>query len=201
MHKLKKFIDEQVNYAKQGEGLGGKTERVIKNLRKLVDGQLDETFPRYDAVNTQFSQTKTGLDNFFKTAGSKLTADTPNIEKQLGTLTRRITSNAQSRTAVLNELTEIQKLANKLGGNFKDDIVTQVAFADELEKIFGNFASTSLGGATERAGSAAAQGAVDVLAGGSFVGGAKAVARSTLTKTQAQKQEQALKALKKLLGK
>jgi hypothetical protein len=201
MHKLKKFIDEQVNYAKQGEGLGGKTESVIKNLRKLVDGQLDETFPRYDAVNTQFSQTKTGLDNFFNTAGSKLTADTPNIEKQLGTLTRRITSNAQSRTAVLNELTEIQKLANKMGGNFKDDIVTQVAFADELEKIFGSFASTSLGGATERASSAAAQGAVDVLAGGSLVGGAKAVAKSALTKTQAQKQEQALKALKKLLGK
>ena len=146
LHKLKKFIYEQVNYGKAGEGLTGNTERIIKGLASNIDDLLDTNFTKYNAVNTQYSTTRKAIDQFVESAGAKFNPNLPNANAKIGTLTRRILSNAQSRTDVLNALNNLQDVAEQYGGKFTDDIVTQTVFVNDIERLFGTQAPTSLAG-------------------------------------------------------
>lgn len=150
LHNLKKFIDEQVNYGKLAEGLSGRTESIIKGLRANIDGILDNTFPQYNQVNTQYSTAKNAVDNFLDVAGAKFDISSPNAEKQIGTLMRRILSNAQSRVQVTDAMQGLQDVAKTFGKEFDDDIISQLVFVDELERVFGSQAPTSLQGLGEK---------------------------------------------------
>jgi hypothetical protein len=198
VHRLKKYIDENVTYGKNKDGLGGKTERILKSLRRNLDGVLDKNFPSYDAVNRQYSETVNALDFFQDSAGSKIDLSSPNAEKAVGTLTRRLLSNAQSRISVMDSIEELQRVAKKNGGKFDDDILTQTMFYDELEKIFGSSAKTSFQGGIEKG---AAKAMVDTGTGrrGMFETGAD-LAGAALDKTRGVNEEGALKAIKALLN-
>ena len=151
IHNLKRFIDEQVTFGKTSGGLTGRTEGILKGLRTNLDSILDNSFPEYNKVNTLFSTTRGALDDFSGIAGKKVDLTGKGIEKRLGTLARRITSNAQSRVDVLNQSETIDTLAKQLGGQFDDDLLTQVGFIDEIERLFGTSAPTSLQGQEQRA--------------------------------------------------
>lgn len=146
MHRLKRYIDEQVTYGKTTEGLSGKAERALKQLRADIDASLDEQFPEYNRVNTQYSDTIQALDAFQDAAGTKVDLFGPNSEKALGTVSRRLLSNTQSRANLLTSLKDIEDVSKKYGTTFDDDIITQVMFADALDKRFGAAAATSLQG-------------------------------------------------------
>lgn len=146
MHRLKRYIDEQVTYGKTTEGLSGKAERTLKNLRADIDASLDSQFPEYDRVNTQYADTIGALDAFQDAAGTKVNLLGENSEKALGTVSRRLLSNTQSRVNLIDSIKNIDDVAKKYGTTFDDDIMTQVLFADELDKIFGAAARTSLQG-------------------------------------------------------
>ena len=146
LHRMKKFIDENVTFGKSGEGLGGKTEGVLKTLRRDIDGVLDSNFPKYDKVNTAFSETINALDSLQDVAGQKMDLFGPNANKAVGTLLRRLMGNAQSRVNLVDAVDEVEKIASKFGGKFKDDISVQMLFADELDDIFGPVARTSFKG-------------------------------------------------------
>ena len=146
LHRMKKFIDENVTFGKTGEGLGGKTEAVLKSLRRDIDGVLDSSFPKYDKVNTAFSETIGALDSLQSAAGQKLDLFGPNANKAVGTLLRRLMSNAQSRVNLLDSIDDVERVSKKFGGKFKDDISTQMLFVDELNTRFKPAARTSLQG-------------------------------------------------------
>ena len=109
LHNLKKFIDEQVTYGKSAGGLTGKTERILKGLRAGIDGVLDSNFSKYNKVNTTYATTKNTIDDFLRAAGTRFDPKSPNANARIGTLARRILSNAQSRAEVLNSLNNLQK--------------------------------------------------------------------------------------------
>jgi len=146
VHRMKKFIDEQVTFGKTAEGLGGKTERVAKGLRRQFDQLLDSQFPAYDNVNTQYADTVQALDAFQKAAGATIDLASGNADKAVGTLSRRLMSNAQSRVRLLDAIEGLQSTAGKYGKTFDDDVVSQALFVDELERVFGPSARTSLQG-------------------------------------------------------
>lgn len=146
MHRLKRYIDEQVTYGKTTEGLSGKAERALKNLRADIDASLDAQFPEYNRVNTQYADTISALDAFQDAAGTKVNLFGENSEKALGTVSRRLLSNTQSRVNLIDSIKNIDDVAKKYGTTFDDDIMTQVLFADELDKVFGAAARTSLQG-------------------------------------------------------
>lgn len=147
VHRLKRFIDEQVSYGKVGEGLTGQTERVLKTLRHNLDKALDETFPKYDAVNLDYSVTKSGIDELQEAIGRKKDLKGPNADKALGQVLRRLMSNADSRVALLDSVNNIDVLAKKYGGkDLKGDLFAQILYADELDKVFGPVARTSFQG-------------------------------------------------------
>jgi hypothetical protein len=148
LHRLKKYIDENVTYGKGGEGLKGKTENVLKQLRRDIDSTLDANFSKYDKVNTTYSDTINALDSLQNVAGKKMDLFGPNADKAVGTLLRRMMSNAQSRVNLIDSVDDIERISRKYGGKFKDDISTQMLFADELDTVFGPTARTSLAGET-----------------------------------------------------
>lgn len=150
LHRMKKYIDENVTYGKTGEGLKGKTERILKQLRRDLDDTLDTNFPEYDSVNTRYADTVSSLDALQDVAGRKMDLFGPNADKATGTLLRRLMSNAQSRINLADAVDSLETIAKKYGAVFDDDISTQMLFADELDSVFGPVARTSLAGETAK---------------------------------------------------
>lgn len=159
VHRLKKYIDEQVTYGKTTEGLTGKTESILKGLRSKLDDALDNQFPEYDRVNTTYKDTITALDSIQDVAGRKINLSGGSADKATGTLLRRLMSNAQSRVRLLDSIDEIEGVAGKYGSKFNDDLLAQTLFVDELDRVFGPVARTSFQGQIDQAVNKAAQAA------------------------------------------
>lgn len=216
VHRLKKFIDEQVTYGKNARGLGGKTERILKTLRHDVDGILDAQFPEYNKVNTQYSETIGALDALQDVAGKKMDFYGENADKAIGTLTRRLLSNAQSRIPLKDAIQQLDTVAQKFAkpgtdvvpyravvrrsgvtpDMLDDDIMGQVLFTDELDKVFGAASRTSLLGDVEKGvntGIDAAMG--QKTAAGMVAGGAK----WAYDKLRGINEQNAIKAMRELL--
>lgn len=165
LHRLKRFIDEQVTFGKNAEGLAGNAERVLKGLRRDINETLGAKFPDYAAANKQYSKTIGALDAFQDVAGRKMNLTGPNADRATGVLMRRLMSNAQSRVTLLDSINEIDAVAKEFGGRLtgqklipgkvdKDainDLFSQVLFADELDSVFGPAARTSLQGQFDQA--------------------------------------------------
>lgn len=182
LHDLKKFIDEQVTFGKTTEGLSGRVENILKGLRRNLDGILDKKFPEYDRVNTTFSETIGAIDSLQDAAGRKLNLSGPNAEKATGTLLKKLMGNPESRIALLDSVNLIESVALKFGGGTlpkiegavikglegKSDLMTQILFADELDRVFGPVARTSFQGQIDQAikraarGVTSKQGAIDL---------------------------------------
>ena len=210
LHRLKRFIDSQVTFGKTKSGLPGGSERILKSLRKNLDDILDENFAEYNRVNTTFSETIGAIDSLQDVAGRKLNLSGANAEKATGTLLRRLMSNAQSRVALLDSVNQIEGVALKFGGGNlpkiegqvikglegKSDLMTQILFVDELDRVFGPVARTSFQGQIDQAlkqgvnAATTKQGAIDLA-----ISGAAKVAE----KARGINQEGAFKSIKELL--
>ena len=160
LHRMKRFIDEQVTYGKAGEGLSGRAEGMLKALRRDIDETLDNKFPDYNEANTIYSDTIGALDSIQDVAGRKIDLSGENSNKALGTLMRRVLSNAQSRVNVMDAIQEIDDISRKYpnqllldgtgGVSKKPDAIQLIMFADELDSRFGPSARTSLQGQFEQ---------------------------------------------------
>lgn len=159
VHEMKRIIDDNVTFGKTKTGIGGRMESALKEFRRGLDESLDSTFPEYNEANLQYSSTIDVLDEFQELTGKKTDLTRPSGEKQVGKLLRRILSNAQSRSRVLDVAEDIESVAakyvDKIGplriGDapakpFNDSIIKQVIYADELDRQFGAVARTSLQG-------------------------------------------------------
>lgn len=209
LHRMKRFIDEQVSYGKGGEGLTGRAESMLKALRRDIDDTLDNDFPEYNEANTIYSDTIQALDSIQDAAGKKIDLDGENANKALGTLMRRVLSNAQSRVNVMDAVSGIEDMARKYPGQLllegpggvkkKPDVAQLIMFADELDSRFGPSARGSFQGQIEQVaqrGRQIAQGQSATLAATDALVGAAA---RGLDKVRGVSDEKALKALKELL--
>ena len=147
-HQLKRFIDEQIAYGKQTEGLTGTAERVIKAFRRNIDGVLDSADKGYNVANTRY-----GIAINAQTGTQRIMGKDFNIADELATMRagevmNRILGNASARP--LQVLNDIEKATRDLGYKYSDNVVAQVKFADMLESIVGA-PTRSLGGQSERA--------------------------------------------------
>jgi hypothetical protein len=195
-HRLKRFIDENVSYGKQVEGLAGNSERIVKKLRANIDGILDKQFPEYDRVNTRYAQTRTAIDNLQDAAGSKIDLSGENANQSVGTLMRRVLSNAQSRVQVMDSIQGLHSEASKFRP-FNDDLMTQILFVDELDARFGAVARTSLQGQVQQATEQAARIAANPSSG-LFDAAAKGVGKG-FDKLRGINEENAFKSIRALL--
>ena len=153
LHNLKKGLDELINYEKEGQGLTGSTEVVLKRLRADIDGYLDGASGDYDTANQQFAALADAYGSIRKVTGNKADFDAAFADKQLGTLLRRLGGNQVSRSNLMDAISKLQ-----LVGGIKDtDLMALVLFAEKLDDVLGSpSAMTSFKGDIQRAGSAVA---------------------------------------------
>jgi len=149
-HKLKRFIDANVSFGKSQTGLDAQVQNMLKRLRSNIDNQLDNQFNDYAQANTTYAQTIGALDELQSVAGRQIDLTGRNANKAVGTLLRRISSNAQSRVRVLDAVNQLDEVATANGAQFQDDILSQIGFVDTLDDIFGTTAGTSFQGQIRR---------------------------------------------------
>jgi hypothetical protein len=150
LHRLKMYIDQNVTWGKGATGLSGKVERTLKELRVNIDATLDNKFPEYDRVNTQYSETVSIMNDLQSAVGTKIDLEERMANAAVGTAMRGTLSNIKSRQSLFNALEDLDTIATKYGGNYTDDVIDQVLFADQLDEVFGTSARTGLAAQTAR---------------------------------------------------
>lgn len=189
-HQMKRQLDEMIDYGKKSPtGLSGSTQRVIKNLRAQINESLSNQFPSYGAANKDFSTTRQVLDAFQEAAGPNFDFEAPGAAKQIGTLSRRLMGNYQTRQKVMNAFEDIDSVYRRYGGTRNDNIKLQALFADELDRVFGPVARTSFAGDIAKS-----------VAQGGMRGGAQSIIERGVEKAFSPSEEQILQALKELVN-
>lgn len=197
-HKLKRFIDTQVSFGKQpgsANALDKTVERIFKNTRRNLDTALDAKFPAYKEQNEIFAETRRALDNLQDIGGKNIDFSKNSAAEQMGTLTRRIFSNAASRGRVIDAVDGLDTIAKKHGIDASDDVVALSRFADELGDVFQPAARTAFRSEIAKAG-------VDVgaaVATGGATGAVLQAGRTALQKVRGVNEAGALKAIKEVL--
>lgn len=155
-HKLKRLVDGIVDFGKlptEKSKLAPGIERALKNFRANVNNGLGDLSPEYRAANQRYAsviEPLSDMDKIFKTFLNLNSEDA--IASGAGTrAARTIMSNNVSRAGMLDLLSVTDDVLAKEGVTFQDNLIKQAVFADELERFFGSEASTSLGGAAQRA--------------------------------------------------
>lgn len=152
VHTAKRFIDTQVSYGKNvANPLTAQAERILKNLRRNLNQSLGDAFPQYRAANEKYADTITALDDLQRAAGTQIDLESPNANKALGTAMRKLTSNYGTRANLIDSLDQANHVASKYGMKLDDDIVNQLIFVNELDRMFGAAAQTSLKGQVSEA--------------------------------------------------
>jgi hypothetical protein len=148
VHDAKRFIDTQVDYGKRNlsNPLTAEAERIVKGLRRNLNQSLGDKFPVYKAANDKYADTITALNDLQKAAGTNIDFDSASANKQLGTAMRKLTSNYGTRANLIDSLDQANQVVSKYGMKLDDDIVNQLIFVNELDRMFGAAAQTSLKG-------------------------------------------------------
>ena len=193
-HRAKRFIDNQVEFGKKTEGLVGSTERVVKALRADLNDVLRDFSEDYARANTKYSEAIGALDDLRSVVGAKVNLEGENVDKALGQEARKLLSNYQSRVNMIDALDNLERTARKYGFQANDSVTNQVIVANEIDRMFGTAAETSIKGIMEQAGRTGLE-----VAQGGVRQAAMDLATGVLEKVRGINQENAVKSLKKLL--
>jgi hypothetical protein len=196
VHDAKRFIDTQVNYGKKNVAnpLTAEAERIVKGLRRNLNKTLGDEFPVYKAANEKYADTITALDDLQKAAGTQINFDSENASKALGVAMRKLTSNYGTRANLIDALDQANQAATKYGMKVEDDIVNQLIFVNELDRMFGAAAQTSLKGQVAEA----MQTGVDIARGGAARRALELLAEKA-EELRGINKENAIKAIEELL--
>ena len=148
IHTAKRYIDTQVSYGKKNlaNPLTLQAERALKRLRGNLNQSLGDSFQDYRYANQKYADTITALDDLQRSAGTQIDFDSPSAAKALGTAMRKLTSNYGTRGNLIDALDQAEQVSRKYGMQIDDDIVNQLLFVNELDRMFGAAAQTSLKG-------------------------------------------------------
>ncbi len=144
LHRAKRFIDNQVTYGKNAEGLVGDAERLLKGLRSSIDDVLDTTFPDYNVANTQYKETIEALDEMRRLIGRDFIGSGDIANLRAGEVMNRLLGQASAKP--MSALQNLENVSRKYGNSYSDSIVKQVRFADLLDDIYETVPKGSLQG-------------------------------------------------------
>lgn len=150
-HKLKQTIRDNVDFDKGGAGqIKGNSQRLLKNLSSGIDGVLDVESTPYRKANEVFAKTVKLKDEFQKMAGKDIDLFSDLSKEALANKARRLSSNAQSRTAIKKTIADSDAVLKGLGVNFKDNIHSLNFVVNKLDDLFKTTPETSMQGVIER---------------------------------------------------
>ena len=157
VHKLKRFIDNQVTYGKgTDKGLKGEVLRLVKELRHNINETLGNASPEYKQVNTQFSDATKAIELMQESLGKKVNLFTESAGDQLGIQSRKLLSNYVNGTNISDAIQNAEKTLSKYNvpvkGNIMDLVTAESAIRGVVpQKMFNTFQ-----GDIEKAGGAVA---------------------------------------------
>ena len=150
-HKLKQTIRDNVDFDKGGAGqIKGDSQRLLKRLSSGIDEVLDVESTPYRKANEVFAKTVKLKDDFQKMAGKDIDLFSDLSKEALAGKARRLSSNAQSRTAIKQTLADSDKVLKSLGVNFKDNVHSLNFVVNKLDDLFKITPETSMQGIIER---------------------------------------------------
>lgn len=150
-HKLKQTIRDNVDFDKGGAGqIKGDSQRLLKRLSSGIDEVLDTESTPYRKANEVFAKTIKLKDDFQKMAGKDIDLFSDLSKEALANKARRLSSNAQSRTAIKQTLADSDKVLKSLGVNFKDNVHSLNFVVNKLDDLFKITPETSIQGVIER---------------------------------------------------
>lgn len=144
LHRAKRFIDNQVTYGKNAEGLVGDAERLLKSLRTNIDDVLDTTFPDYNTANTQYKETIEALDEMRRLIGRDFIGSGDIANLRAGEVMNRLLGQASSKP--MSALQNLENVSRKYGNTYSDNVLKQIRFADLLDDVYETVPKGSLQG-------------------------------------------------------
>jgi len=194
VHRLKRYLDTQINYGpRRANALTIEAERAIKVLRRGLNDAMGDKFPEYRAANTQYSDSIGALNDLQKSVGSQIDLKSANADKSLGTASRKLLSNYSSRVSLMDSLELAEQVAARYGLKIKDSVINQVIVANELDRMFGTTADTSLKGIMQNV-----ERGVDIARSDALTAALK-IAKEGIDKSRGINEENAIAALEELL--
>jgi hypothetical protein len=194
VHRLKRYLDTQINYGpRRANALTIEAERAIKVLRRGLNDAMGDKFPDYRAANTQYSDSIGALNDLQKSVGSQIDLKSANADKSLGTASRKLLSNYSSRVSLMDSLDLAEQVAARYGLKIKDSVINQVIVANELDRMFGTTADTSLKGIMQNV-----ERGVDIARSDALTAALK-IAKEGIDKSRGINEENAVAALEELL--
>jgi hypothetical protein len=194
VHRMKKFIDNNVTFGGGKTGAEGKAESLIKGLRRNLDGYLDGISKNYDKANTKYADTVTVLNDVKGVAGKNgINART------LGLLANRVDSRAVSSARIGDIYSSLDDVAAKYGVRFKDSVSDLHIIANSIDNTLPNVVNNSLQGQVGNAASKALDKGAE-LSQSTVFGSALRAGKAGIDKFSKDKSVNAqIKALKDLL--
>ena len=151
VHTAKRYIDTQVDYGKRrANPLTQQAERVVKKLRRNLNTALGDEFPQYREANTRFSESLQALEDIQEAVGKKVNFESDRAGEAFGTALRKVLSNYASRNTIIDSIDRVETIAKKYGLKIKDDLMNQIIFVNEIDRMFGAVAKGSMKGIFEQ---------------------------------------------------
>lgn len=195
LHKLKQYIDNQINWEKSPDKpLDKQAVNVLKGLREKINARLKEQSGAYADANQRYSTTVDALNEFYDVMGRRFDPASDRVNDAVGQELRKVLSNYGVRNDMILAIDKLDDVASQFGGQFDDDIMNQIVFYSDLEKVLGSFADNSLQGVSEKANLAVS------AARGDLVGVTTDLLRSGVKKTLGRNEEKAIKSMRQLLS-
>jgi hypothetical protein len=196
VHELKKFLDSTLVYGKKAANpIAPKIDEILKSFRRNLNDSLNVINKDYQAANKKFSETITALDAIQDAVGKKVEFDSDRASDAFGTALRKVLSNYGTRNSIIDSIDLVETVARKYGMNINDDLIKQLVFVNEIDRMFGSVAPSSFKGQIEQAAKKGLDFARSDAANKAFM---IAVGAKDLMKTKTS-QKAAIEAMKKLL--
>ena len=196
VHELKKFLDSTLVYGKKAANpIAPKIDQILKSFRRNLNDSLNVINKDYQAANKKFSETITALDAIQDAVGKKVEFDSDRASDAFGTALRRVLSNYGTRNSIIDSIDLAETVARKYGMDINDDLIKQLVFVNEIDRMFGSVAPSSFKGQIEQAAKKGLDFARSDAANKAFM---IAVGAKDLMKTKTS-QKAAIEAMKKLL--
>jgi hypothetical protein len=152
VHTAKRYIDTQVDYGKRrANPLTQQAERIVKGLRRNLNTALGEKFPQYREANTRFRESLIALEDIQDAVGKKVNFESERAGEAFGTALRKVLSNYGTRNTIIDAIDQVETIAKKYGLPVRDDLINQIIFVNEVDRMFGAVAPGSFKGQIEQA--------------------------------------------------
>ena len=138
-HKLKRQLDSLIDWNKKEKGgLSESGRRLSKNIRYNLNQVIRDVHPEYGQVNDVLSESIGALNDFSKTIKKDFDLASPTAAKRIGNEARILLSRYGKKYNLDEAIKNIDALAKKQGGKFKEDLDALLIFDKTLQDQFGS---------------------------------------------------------------